>query len=317
MTELKKPQNNISSVNFDDEVDLIKLFKIIMDGKKVIISGFILSALISILYSLSLTNYYLSESILSIRDNSQASSISQYSGAAAMLGVNLPASGENKTMEVIELVQSRKFVEHLLTFENTLPSIMAAERFNGNTNKLIFDLEKYDPSTGTWKMRSDDLPQVPSYLEVHEVYNKELLKINHDIQTGFIKLSVEHISPFFAKQFLDLIINEANTLLRKKDLELSSQAIDFLESQLSQTSFTEIRKSINTLIESQLETQMMAKIYQDYILETIDPPFVPEKKSKPSRSIIVIVSSVLGTSLAILIVIVRYFLSFKENLDTN
>ena len=151
---------------------------------------------------------------------------------------------------------------------------------------------------------------IPSYLEAHEAYI-EMLSITQDKQTGFISINIEHISPLFAKEFLELIIRESNELLRKKDMEESTQGLEYLTSELSKTPFVEIKESINALIEVQLETQMLAQIHQDYILIEIEPPFIPEKKSKPSRALICVLGTMLGGILSVLIVLIRHY-SFAE-----
>ena len=121
-------------------------------------------------------------------------------------------------------------------------------------------------------------------------------------------MHVEHISPVFAKEFLDLVIREANELMRKKDMEDSRQGLEYLKSELSKTSFVEIQESINTLIEAQLETQMMTQINQDYILIEIDPPFIAEEKSKPSRALISIFGTILGAILSVSFVLINHYL---------
>ncbi|MBT5274930.1 hypothetical protein HOL82_03260 [Candidatus Woesearchaeota archaeon] len=139
-----------------------------------------------------------------------------------------------------------------------------------------------------------------------------MLSIAQDKITGFISINIEHISPVFAKDFLELIIRESNELLRKKDMEESKQGLVYLTSELSKTPFVEIKGSINALIEAQLETQMLAQIHQDYILVEIEPPFIPELKSKPSRSFICILGTMLGGVLSVLIVLIRHYFFVEE-----
>ncbi|MDG2297496.1 MAG: hypothetical protein P8L75_04830, partial [Gammaproteobacteria bacterium] len=182
------------------------------------------------------------------------------------------------------------------------------------SKELLFDQKIYDSETKIWKMKPNkNRPIKPSYLEVHEVYMKSVMSISQDKLTGFISIHVEHISPIFAKEFLELIIREANSLLRKRDMEESSKAIEYLTSELSKNPFVEIKESINSLIEAQLEKQMLAQINEDYILIEIDPPFVAEKKSKPIRSLIFVFGATLGGMLSLCIVLIRhYFLGEKE-----
>ena len=194
------------------------------------------------------------------------------------------------------------FCTHL---ESILPSIMAAKSYNNRTQELLFNQKLYESETKTWKNN-----EIPSYLKAHSAY-LNILSIAQDKKTGFIYINIEHISPVFAKDFLELIIREANELLRKKDMDESKQGLEYLTSELSKTPFVEIKESINALIEVQLETQMLAQINQDYIFVEIEPPFIPEQKSKPTRSYICVVGTILGGILSVLIVLIRHY-SFGE-----
>jgi len=309
MRETESMQEN--EPYFDDEIDLRELFNVLWTAKKLIILITAIFAIGSITYSLSLTNYYKSESLLMARSASETQGLSQFGGLAAMAGVNLPSSGDNKAAQTIELIKSRKFVKHLMTFDDILPSIMAAKTYNSASQELLFDQELYDSETKTWKKKPrKNGPIKPSYIEVHEKYTG-MMSISQDKTTGFISINIEHISPLFAKELLELTIRETNELLRKKDMEESKQGMVYLTSELSKTPFVEIKGSINALIEAQLETQMLAQIHQDYILVEIEPPFIPEEKSKPSRSLICVLGTMLGVMLSVLIVLIRHY-SFAE-----
>ena len=291
---------------FDDEIDLRELFNVLWTAKKLIILITAIFAFGSVIYSLSLNDYYKSGSIFLARSASGNQGLSQYSGLAAMAGITLPSSsGEDKAAQMIELIKSRKFVKHLMTFENILPSILAAKSYNNSTQELLFNQKLYESETKTWKNN-----EIPSYLKAHSAY-LNMLSIAQDKKTGFIYINIEHISPVFAKDFLELIIRESNELIRKKDMEESKQGLEYLTSELSKTPFVAIKESINALIEVQLETQMMAQINQDYILTEIEPPFIPEQKSKPSRTFICVAGTILGGILSVLIVLIRHY-SFGE-----
>ena len=293
---------------FDDEIDLRELFNVIWTAKKLIIQITAIFAIGSVVYSLSLDDYYKSGSIFLARSASGNQGLSQYSGLAAMAGITLPSSsGEDKAAQMIELIKSRKFVKHLMTFENILPSILAAKSYNNSTQELLFNQKLYESETKTWKNN-----EIPSYLKAHSAY-LNMLSITQDKKTGFIRINIEHISPVFAKDFLELIIRESNELIRKKDMEESKQGLEYLTSELTKTPFVAIKESINSLIEVQLETQMMAQINQDYILTEIEPPFIPEQKSKPSRSFICFAGTILGCILGVLIVLIRHYFFGEED----
>ena len=128
---------------FDDEIDLKELFNVLWTAKKLIIQVTAIFAIGSVAYSLLLTNYYKSESLLLARSASDNQGLSQYSGLAAMAGVSLAPSGEDKAAQTIELIKSREFVKHLLTFDNILPSIMAPKSYDSASKELSYDKKIY------------------------------------------------------------------------------------------------------------------------------------------------------------------------------
>tara|TARA_X000000368_G_scaffold390475_1_gene353732 strand:- start:22350 stop:23294 length:945 start_codon:yes stop_codon:yes gene_type:complete len=314
MTDSEQKTSNNNSHLLDDEIDLKQLFNTIWEARKFIISITSLVAISAIIYSLLLTNYYRSESILVATDLQSSSTLSQYADFAAIAGIGLPTERGDGVIEVMEIIQSREFVKHLLTFEDILPSLMASKSYDAVSKELYFDPKLYDMKSKTWiREPSGNKGIEPSYLETHEAYLGEVLSISQDIKTGLVYIAIEHISPVFAKEFLALIIKEANSLMREKDIDTSNKALSYLEQELSQTRLVEIKESINQLIESQLETRMMAQISEEYSLSIIEPPFIPEEKSKPFRSLIVILATIIGGLLGMIIVLVRSYVSNKVN----
>ena len=69
-----------------------------------------------------------------------------------------------------------------------------------------------------------------------------------------------------------------------------------------------MKDAINELLQSQLEMQMLSKINKEYILKVIEPPFIPEEKSKPLRALICILGTLLGGMLSCLWVLIRYYI---------
>ena len=304
---------NEEILNSEEEIDLRELFKVLFDGKILIALVASIITFSSVIYALMMTDYYKSEAVMSVRDNSENKNLlSQFSGAASLMGLNV-SSSDDKASQTIQLIQSRKFIKHLLTFENILPSIMAAKSYDISSKKLLFDGDLYDSKSKNWIGEPDENGSAkPSYLDAHGVYLNDLLSISQDKNTGFILIDIKHLSPVFAKEFLELIIRETNTILRKKDLEESNEALMYLTNELRKTSLVELKESIKNLIEAQLEVQMMSKINEDYVLVEIDPPFIPERGLSNSKLLIVIFSAIFGSLLGGVIVLIRhYFLKEK------
>ena len=302
-------KNSLTETNSYDDIDLGEIFRVLLKGATLIILTTSAVAIGSVIFSLQLTNFYESQSVTMVRKTAKNSGgLSQYSGVASMIGVELGTSGEDKGKEIMELIKSRSFVKHLIEFEDILPSIMAPKSFDRGSNTLIFDKEIYDPDSKVWIREPNINGSIkPTYLEAHRVYIRDLLSVSQDKLTGFIKLSIEHQSPVFAGELLELVLKEANNLMRVKDLKESNEAIQYLKSELANTSYVEIKDSIHSIMESQLETQMLAKINDEYILTTIEPPFIPEQRSSPHRALICILSTLAAGLLSTLWVLLRHY----------
>ena len=297
-------QTHPSNSYQDEMISLTELFGLLWKGRNLIILITALFALGSTYYAWSLNDYYKSSASLSIAQPESGPSVSGLGGLASITGINISPVGVQGPM-YINTIRSRSFLKHLLSVdENVLPSLVAAESYNKGSKKLEFNSDIYDAANKKW------LSTQPTHLQVFGTYMSAVNVDFHEIRQT-MDVSVEHISPIFAYELLDLIIREADSLLRQRDMQRSSEALEYLTSELSKTSLLNIKTSINQLILSQLQTQMMAKIGSNYVVNVMDPPFIPISTSKPSRSLIRLIGITFGLVMGILIVIFRYYFALK------
>ena len=169
---------------------------------------------------------------------------------------------------------------------------------------MTFDEEKYDAANKKW------ISAIPSDNDVYKKF-LSMVSVFIDIDTGFLGVSVSHQSPYFSKSFLELIIKELNNLERNRDIAEAKRSKDYLNKQLAVYKVADIRNSINALIQSQLETEMLANVRIDYLLRPLDSAYVPEKKSAPVRSMICIAITFIGFLLSIFVVLIHHYLFRK------
>ena len=289
----------------EDEINLRELFDSLLENKNLIIGITAFFAISSLIYSFFLTDLYRSEAILSLKDEASSSSKSRLNSVAQLTGLNLSSQSENKGAVVTETVKSREFVKHLMSFKDVLPGLMAFEAYNKEKRAIDYDKSKYIPETNEWI-------STPSLIETHKEYTRNVVSIYQDkADTGFIYVSVTHPSPSFSKFLLELIVQEMNELVRQRDLKESENALSYLENELSNTKLIEMKQSINILIQSQLETQMMAKIGNDYVFRVIEPPFLPEEKVAPRKKLITFLGTSLGFILSCTYILISMGLGFR------
>jgi len=293
----------------DDEIDLRELFSALWQGKWLIIVTTFLFSVASVLYALSLPDIYKSEVTLApVSEDSGLKIPGQLGGLAALAGVNLGGmGGGDKTGLAMEILKSRDFIGRFIEQNDLYLPVMAANGWSRSEDKLLLNPKVYNEQTQQWirKVNAPFQPK-PSILETVEEF-KKLFSVSQDKTSGMVKLSVEHFSPYLAKNWADSLVKAINEEMRTRELTEAERSIAYLNQQIAQTNLADVRTMLFSLIEEQTKTLMLANVREEYVFKTVDPAVVAEKKSKPARALICILAAMLGFMLSALIVLVRYF----------
>ena len=296
-------QTNLNNSFEDDRIDLQELFDFLWEGRKLIVILTTVCFLSSIFYALSLNHYYKSTSTLSVIEAVSGGG-GGMGGLAAIAGVSIQQVGV-KGPRFINTLRSRAFLNHMISVdENILPALLAVESYDKESKKLVFNSEQYDAANKKW------LIPKPNYLKAFPAYMKMLYTDYHDMRR-IIDLQVEHISPIFAKEFLDSIIREGDKMLREFDMQVSIDSLEYLNNELATTKLLNIRSSINQMILSQIQTKMMTQLGYNYVVKIIDPPYIPLRPYRPNRSFINLVGLLGGLVVGILLVLMRQYIGFN------
>lgn len=294
----------------DDEIDLKELFSIIYDGKWIIGAITSLASILVVIYSLYLPNIYKSTAILVPVESSDGinGALKSYSGLASLAGVNLPSQAiESNATKAMEKIRSLSFFQNNILPNIYLPELMAVESWDQNKNELKFNNNIYDTKTKTW-VRSFKYPQkqVPSAQESFKEFAQHL-SFNENKQTGFITVSIKHQSPYIAKEWVNLLINQINAYYREKDRNEAEKSVAYLNEQIVRTSFTEIKQVVAALLQQETQKLTLIEANEAYVFDFIDPPAVMERKSEPYRALICIFGSIIGGIFGIVIVLINHF----------
>jgi len=312
---MQEAHNNKSSNDFDDEIDLLELFHVLLEGKWIIVSLTSFISIVGVIYSLLLPNIYESKAMLVPVNSSSGISgaLKSYRGLVGLEGINLPSGGdEGNSAKAIQKISSLSFFENNILTNIYLPDLMAVKSWNSKTNTLTFDDSIYDTNSNT-RIRDYTYPkqQIPSAQESFEVFKTEHLSLTEDIKSGFITLSIKHQSPFVAKQWVELVVSEVNAFYRQKDKLESEKAASYLNQQISMTGLSEIKEVLAQLLQEETKKLTLIEANQYYVFDYIDPPAVMEIKSEPKRALICILSALLGGMLSVLLVLIRHY-AFSE-----
>ncbi|WP_413490517.1 Wzz/FepE/Etk N-terminal domain-containing protein [Shewanella baltica] len=295
-----------------DEIDLRELFAVIWQGKWLIIAITAVFAIGAVIFAIKQPNIYKSEALLAPASEEQGGGLSglasQFGGLASLAGVNLGRQGgTDKTELAIEVLKSRQFTSDFIQRHNILADLMAAEKWDRNADKLIYNLELYNEQTNTWirEAKAPFKPE-PSMQEAYKVFSK-MIAVNKAKDTGMVTISVEHLSPAVAQQWVAWLIQDINKVMKDRDVAEANRSSEFLNKQIALTNVADIRTILYKLVEEQAKTIMFAEVRDEYAFKTIDPALSPEEKAKPKRALICVLGIMLGGMLGVMFVLVRYF----------
>ena len=306
-----------SSQMLNDEIDILEIFSVLQKKSKfILISTLLFISLVSI-YVFRMPNIYLASTELA-PVNEQESLSSQYSGLAAVAGINIGSNEGSKTKEALRVLKSLHFFEtHIYPFIN-LENLFAIKSVDIDSYDITYDEKLFDEVNKLW-IKNNAYEWVssakyniqPSPQSAFEEY-KSIFGVQED-DDGFVTLSIQHQSPLLAKLWLDMSIAAINSSIIEEDQIRAVNSINYLEKTLATTNQSQVRDAISNLLEQELKKIMFINASNEYVFKIIDPPVVPEKKFKPSRLIILIIGTFLGFFLAASIAIFQnYFLKNKN-----
>ncbi len=280
----------------NSEMNIVDIIDILWEKKFKILSFALILSFVIAIYSLTISNKYISSVSLAptTSQESQSGGISSSLGSlAGLTGISVGGPGfVDKTTLGLEQLRSRKFVGEFLKKYDLYKDLVASDGWNAKSNTLTYDRKIYSIKNNNWIIK-------PSYEESYLAFNS-IFVTNQDLETGVITLSIEHFSPFIAKQWLSWIVEEINSISRVDQIERAESSLNYLKNEIENTKLTEIRSGLTNLALSQHEKIMIAKVTPEYLFKIIDPPYLPEYKSSPRRSVLTVLGFFLGLFISVL-----------------
>ena len=313
---MQEAYSNKHPNNFDDEIDFRKLFYVLWEEKRIIVSVTAFVSICAVIFSLLLPNIYQSKALLVPVNttNSIAGAFGGYGSLAGLAGVRLPpVVDEGNTQKAIKKINSLSFFENDILPNIYLPDLMAFKSWNPKTNTLSYDDIIYDTDSNSW-IRDYSYPQqqIPTAQDSFDAFKDNHLSLSEDKTSGFITLSIKHQSPFIARQWAELVVNKVNAFYRQKDKSESEKAVSYLNQQISMTSLSEIKEVMAQLMQEETKKLTLIEANQYYVFDYIDPPAVMEEKSGPIRALICILGFLIGGMFSIILVLTRHYGFFKK-----
>ena len=300
--------NNQIIDNFKDDIDLRDYIHLLWQKKFLLIVITSIFFLSSVVFALLLPNIYRSVAYLApIEGASQVSGLmSEYSGMAALAGISIP-NEKTKDKEAIERIKSFDFFSnHFLPFI-MLEDLLAVKDWDLLTNKLSYKDSKFNPETRKW-VRKVKPPRtvIPSAQEAYKKY-KKIMSISVDKKSDYVTLSIDHQSPYIAQQWVEIILNQIDRLMRDHEKSDATRSVEYLNAIAPTVNYDAIKKALSMLQQEQMKRLMMVESNSNYIFTVLDAPIASEERASPKRTIIVLIGSIIGFIFGCISVLFHHF----------
>ncbi|RMH50709.1 MAG: hypothetical protein D6682_06325, partial [Zetaproteobacteria bacterium] len=207
-------------------------------------------------------------------------------GLASMAGISLPGGGSAE--QNLAVLKSRAFLWRFIQ-DNKLMPILFADRL--------------DASGKHWK--ESDPEKQPTLWDGYRLFTKSIMEAEADKKSGLVTVSVEWTDPALAARWANDLVARLNTFLRDQAIARSRANLKYLRRELERTSVADMRKTLFELIASEQKKAMLANTQKQFAFRILDPATPPDKKSKPKRALIVLLSALVAGFLSVIFVFIR------------
>jgi uncharacterized protein involved in exopolysaccharide biosynthesis len=332
----------------ENEIDLLEIFQLIWSKKRFISIFTGIVTIIAIIYSLLATPYYKSHiTIYPMGEDAGNSSLGQLQGLASTFGINM-GSANSTPFYIPDIVNSRRLKKQIINnkwetevFDNPVNLITYWE-IDDTTG---FSIKKI--ITGLFKSNEQSDPYY-KYQEKAIEQLSEQLSVSIDDESGLITISLlmeepqlsadivnfvaEKVKHYISKevfiqssenrQFIENRMAEAKEELSNSEVKLTDfrkehpLALDTPDLQLQRGRFMrdiEVNQEVFITLRQQYELAKIEELKEAPIINILDEGEAAVEKTKPRRTLIVIISTILGITLSLTFVFINFIFN-KQNI---
>lgn len=270
------------------QVTLGQLVTTVWEGRWVVAAITCVAVFAGVAYALTRKPLYQSEALLApaTAESSQLGALSAVAGQFAGIGSLLGLAGMQQTdvEEAVAVLRSRQFTDSFL-------------RKNGVRRHLFPD--RWDSASNSWRKgssRTRELDGGPSIEDSYKRFNA-LRDVTIDRRTNYVRLAIRAPTPELAQAWATATIADLNESMRMHALQEARLSVDLLAKRMATEQIDSIRNTSATLLESQMQRQVVAEVRKEFALRVLDPPSLPEQRVYPRRTRMVGIAFLIGAIL--------------------
>ena len=275
---------------------LLEYLAVLLKHKGLIFSVVFLGGLAALIIAFTMPDVYRSQATIMPRprDEDHGAKISDLQDFVGVTGelVRFGAWGDIDKFEV--MLKSRELTRRVVDRYDLMPDLFE---------------DQWDPLLNAWK----ESP-APTFQDAYELLI-DMLRVSRQSNTDFLTLAFENEDPRFAKIMVGNYLAQLSESLRQETLEEAAENKGFLERQLEATPDILLKQKLWILLSKEIQKEIILKAQRYHGFIVLDPPVAsdPDKKIKPNRGLIFILSVMAALLVAILLsVLLEYIENIKE-----
>jgi len=286
----------------EDEIDLLEYWNVLWKKKWLIVSTSLVAAVLAAGISLMMPNIYKAEVLLvPVSDKGSSggglsAALGGLGGLASLAGISMPSAGNVEGS--LAVLKSREFLWSFIKDKKLMP---------------ILFTDAWDAEKNVW-IESDPENQ-PSLWDAYRLFSG-LLSVSTDKKSGLVTVAIEWTDANLAAAWVNGLVGRLNQHLRKKAIDQSHATLKYLNEELLRTQIEDQRKALFELISQEQKKAMLANTQKQFAFQVLDKAVAPDKKSKPKRSLIVILTAFVVGFLTIIFVFIREGVKNRGRLES-
>jgi uncharacterized protein involved in exopolysaccharide biosynthesis len=256
----------------EGDISFAELVRIVSNAKVLIFCVALATTIASTLAAFYVPKEYQATVVVSpVEENSSSqlgalsSLASQFSGLTSIGGLSL-TEGSSKRNESVAVLQSESLTERYIEKTNLLP---------------ILFREKWDAAKGGWKATAPN--EVPTLWKGNMYFKKKVRSLTSDSRTGLVTLKITWKDPQLAAQWANDLVRETNSYLQGVAIAEAERNIAYLREQIAKSDLVSVREAMSSVLQNQINDEVLARGRDQYALKIIDPAVPPEQPEWPKK----------------------------------
>jgi uncharacterized protein involved in exopolysaccharide biosynthesis len=203
-------------------------------------------------------------------------------GLASLAG--LASGSDTKRAESLAVLQSEALTEKYIQQNDLLP--------------ILFHKD-WDAQNKRWRVA--DPAALPTLWKGNEYFKKNVRTVLTDPKSGLVTMTIGWTDPHVAAKWANDLVAITNDYLRKKAIDESERNIAFLNEQAAKTDVVTVKQAIYSILQSEINKEMLARGNDEYAFKILDPAIAPERPSTPPASVLMLGALVGSLGLSVMI----------------